>query len=131
MQSSRAAATVSARFDDPNLVAYGGLEPVVRLAEWYGLPALTEELVRLPVSKDGTGAFPAAKVISLVSGMVAGADSIDDMVEAAARRTAPSVRRGAGPVHAGSVSAFLHARACQATSRRGPPLVSPPGLVPP
>lgn len=79
MQSSRAAATVSARFDDPNLVAYGGLEPVVRLAEWYGLPALTEELVRLPVSKDGTGAFPAAKVMSLVSGMVAGADSIDDM----------------------------------------------------
>lgn len=28
MQSSHAAAAVSARFDDPNLVAYGGLEPV-------------------------------------------------------------------------------------------------------
>ncbi|MEU6019182.1 IS1380 family transposase, partial [Streptomyces sp. NPDC047515] len=79
MQSSHAAAGVSARFDDPNLIAYGGLEPVVRLAERCGLPALTDELVRLPRSKDGTGAFPAAKVMSLVGGMVAGADSIDDM----------------------------------------------------
>ncbi|MCX5309789.1 hypothetical protein [Streptomyces sp. NBC_00154] len=61
------------------MIAYGGLEPAVRLAEWCGLPALTEELVRLPVSKDGTGTFPAAKVVSLVGGMVAGADSIDDM----------------------------------------------------
>ncbi|MCX4647484.1 IS1380 family transposase [Streptomyces sp. NBC_01446] len=79
MQSSHAAAKVSARFDDPNLVGYGGLEPVVRLAERCGLPALASEHVRLPVSKDGTGAFPAAKLMSLVGGMVAGADSIDDM----------------------------------------------------
>ncbi|WP_327370945.1 hypothetical protein [Streptomyces sp. NBC_01217] len=79
MQSSHAAAKVSARFDDPNLVGYGGLEPVVRLAERCGLPALANEHVRLPVSKDGTGAFPAAKLMSLVGGMVAGADSIDDM----------------------------------------------------
>jgi hypothetical protein len=79
MQSSHAAAKVSARFDDPNLVGYGGLEPVVRLAERCGLPALAREHVRLPVSKDGTGAFPAAKLMSLVGGMIAGADSIDDM----------------------------------------------------
>lgn len=79
MQSSHAAARVSARFDDPNLVGYGGLAPVVRLAERCGLPALAGEHVRLPVSKDGTGAFPAAKLMSLVGGMVAGADSIDDM----------------------------------------------------
>ncbi|MGX4689818.1 hypothetical protein [Streptomyces sp. JNUCC 63] len=79
MQSSHAAAKVSAHFDDPNLVAYGGLEPVVRLAERCGPPALSDELVRLPRSKDGPGAFPAAKLMSLVGGMVAGADSIDDM----------------------------------------------------
>ncbi|MCX4784997.1 IS1380 family transposase [Streptomyces sp. NBC_01221] len=79
MQSSHAAAMVSARFDDPNLVAYGGLEPVARLAERCGLPALVEGLVKLPVSRDGTGSFPAAKVMSLVGGMVAGADSFDDM----------------------------------------------------
>lgn len=79
MQSSHAAAGVSARFDDLNLVGYGGLAPVVRLAERCGLPALVDEHVRLPASKDGTGAFPAAKLMSLVGGMVAGADNIDDM----------------------------------------------------
>ncbi|MFI6702396.1 hypothetical protein ACIBJC_26135 [Streptomyces sp. NPDC050509] len=79
MQSSHAAAAVSSAFDDPNLIAYGGLEPVVRLAERCGLPALAREHVRLPDSKDGTGAFPAAKLMSLVGGMAAGADSIDDM----------------------------------------------------
>ncbi|MCX4792192.1 hypothetical protein OG369_40985 [Streptomyces sp. NBC_01221] len=47
MQSSHAAAMVSVRFDDPNLVAYGGLEPVARLAERCGLPALVEGLVKL------------------------------------------------------------------------------------
>jgi hypothetical protein len=61
------------------LIAYGGLEPVVRLAERCSLPKLAGEHVRLPDSKDGTGAFPAAKLMSLVGGMAAGADSIDDM----------------------------------------------------
>ena len=51
----------------------------MRLAERCGLPALVGEHVRLPASKDGTGAFPAAKLMSLVGGMAAGADSIDDM----------------------------------------------------
>lgn len=69
MQSSHGAARVSIRFDDPNL----------RLAERCALPALVEEHVRLPASKDGTGAFPAAKLMSLVGGMIAGADSIDDL----------------------------------------------------
>jgi hypothetical protein len=44
-------------------------EPVMRLAERCGLPALAGEHIRLPASKDGTGAFPAAKVMSLVGGM--------------------------------------------------------------
>jgi hypothetical protein len=78
MQSSRAAVAVSWAFDDPNLVAYGGLEPVVRLAERCGLPALAGEHLHLPVSKDGTGAFPAAKLMSLLGGMAAGTDSVDE-----------------------------------------------------
>jgi len=44
----------TARFDDPNLVSCAGLAPVLQLAERAGLG-------------------------SLVAGMVAGADSIDDM----------------------------------------------------
>ncbi len=43
MHSSHAAVAVSSAFDDPNLIAYGGLEPVVRLAERCGLPALVGE----------------------------------------------------------------------------------------
>jgi hypothetical protein len=35
-----AAGSVSARFDDPNVIKYGGLVPLVRLAERCGLPAL-------------------------------------------------------------------------------------------
>lgn len=79
MQSSHAAGLVCARFDDPDLVAYGGLAPLVRLAERCGLPGLVGELVRLPASRNGTGSFPAAKVMALIAGMAAGADSIDDM----------------------------------------------------
>jgi hypothetical protein len=79
MQSSHAAGRVSARFDDPNLIAYGGLGPLVRLAERCGLPGLVTRLVHLPPSANGTGSFPALKVMGLVAGMTAGADSIDDM----------------------------------------------------
>lgn len=79
MQSSHAAAAVSAAFDDPNLIAFGGLESLVRLAERCGLPELVGERVRLPGAASGVGAFPAAKVMALVAGMAAGADSIDDM----------------------------------------------------
>lgn len=64
MRSSHAPAGVSARFDDPNLIAYGGLAPLVRLAERCGLPGLVDELVRLPPSANGTGAFPASKVMA-------------------------------------------------------------------
>lgn len=122
MQSSHAAAAVSSAFDDPNLIAYGGLEPVVRLAERCGLPALADELIKLPASKDGTGAFPAAKVMSLVGGMVVGADSIDDVDRLRHGAMGRPDCRCAGPVHAAVVSAFLHAWACEATACRGPPV---------
>jgi Transposase DDE domain group 1 len=79
MQSSHAARAASARFDDPNLVAYGGLVPVVRLAERCGLVRLADDLISLPKSRDGTGSSPGAKLMALVAGMVAGADSIEDM----------------------------------------------------
>jgi hypothetical protein len=63
-------------FDDPNLVSCGGLAPVLALAHRCGLHRLVEDRVRL----DGdAGANAELKVASLVAGMVAGADSIDDM----------------------------------------------------
>jgi len=63
-------------FDDPNLVSAGGLVPVLALAESAGLRDLADEHLSVPTDK---GANAGLKVASLVGGMVAGADSIDDM----------------------------------------------------
>jgi hypothetical protein len=63
-------------FDDPNLVSAGGLLPVLALAESAGLRHLADEHLTVPSDK---GANAGLKVASLVAGMVAGADSIDDM----------------------------------------------------
>jgi hypothetical protein len=63
---------VTARFDDPNLVSCAGLGPVLGLAAKAGLHRLVDE--HLTVAANGS-----SKISSLVAGMVAGADSIDDM----------------------------------------------------
>ena len=63
-------------FDDPNLVSSAGLVPVMGLAERAGLGGLADEQLTVPTDK---GANAGLKVASLVAGMVAGADSIDDM----------------------------------------------------
>src|SRR5664279_5463574 len=76
MQLSHTAGSVSSVFDDPNLVSAVGLVPVVRLAESAGLRDLADEHLSVPTDK---GANAGLKVMSLVAGMVAGADSIDDM----------------------------------------------------
>ena len=79
MQSSHAASAVGIAFDDPNLIADGGLVPVLALAEQVGLPELVSEHVAITGAVNSAGANPAAKVMSLVAGMVAGADSIEDI----------------------------------------------------
>jgi hypothetical protein len=67
---------VTAVFDDPNLVSCAGLAPVLQLAERAGLQGLVGQHVHL--DKPG-GVNAHLKIPSLVAGMVAGADSIDDM----------------------------------------------------
>jgi hypothetical protein len=69
-------AKLRASFDDPHLVSHAGLVPVMALAERAGLPDLVAEHVR-PDGDCGVNAH--LKVGCLVAGMVAGADSIDDM----------------------------------------------------
>ena len=76
MQLSHTPAATSAVFDDPNLIGSAGLVPVLRLAEKAGLSALADAHLSVPGDK---GANAGAKVSALVAGMVAGADSIDDM----------------------------------------------------
>jgi hypothetical protein len=79
MRVSHAAVAVDVAFDDPNLIADAGLVPVIALAEQIGLPELVAEHVAITGAANGAGANPAAKVMSLLAGMVAGADSIEDM----------------------------------------------------
>jgi hypothetical protein len=67
---------VRAAFDDPNLVSCAGLVPVMRLAQQAGLHDAVTGRVRLPTDK---GSNPAGKVATIVAGMLAGADSIDDL----------------------------------------------------
>jgi hypothetical protein len=66
----------SAVFDEPNLVSGAGLVPLMALARRAGLAQLAETWMSVPTDK---GANAGAKVCSLVAGMAAGADSIDDM----------------------------------------------------
>jgi hypothetical protein len=66
-------------FDDSNLIADAGLVPVLRLAERARLPELVSEAVRISGADNSGGANPAAKVLTVVAAMAAGADSIDDV----------------------------------------------------
>lgn len=66
----------TAVFDDPNLVSCAGLAPVLELAERAGLQGLVADHVRIGTAG---GARPELKVPALVAGMIAGADSIDDL----------------------------------------------------
>jgi Transposase DDE domain group 1 len=76
MQLSHTRPVASACFDDPNLVSCAGLVPMARLAQQCGLAALADEHLSVPTDK---GSNAGAKVGCLVAGMIAGADSIDDM----------------------------------------------------
>ena len=72
MQLSHDPAVIDAVFDEGNLVSCAGLAPVLALAEQAGLSDL---LKRLTVPAPNA----PLKVRSLLAGMVAGADSIEDM----------------------------------------------------
>ncbi len=76
MKLSHTRSATSAVFDDPNLVSSAGLVPVLALADSVGLRTLADQHLSVPGDK---GANAGLKVASLVAGMVAGADSIDDM----------------------------------------------------
>lgn len=67
-------------FDDENLVSCAGLVPVMALAERAGLSALISAKVALHSTRvKSAGANPAGKLTSIIAGMAAGADCIDDL----------------------------------------------------
>ncbi|MBE1608591.1 IS1380 family transposase [Actinopolymorpha pittospori] len=67
-------------FDDQNLVSCAGLVPVMALAERAGLSELVDERVAIRTTTVRSAAVnPAGKVTSIIAGMAAGADCIDDL----------------------------------------------------
>jgi len=76
MQLSHVDPVRLALFDDPNLVSAAGLVPVQALGQRAGLAELAGEHLSVP---GGAGHAGGLKVSALVAGMVAGADSIEDM----------------------------------------------------
>ncbi|WP_082819522.1 IS1380 family transposase [Brevibacterium linens] len=70
---------MSHSFDDGNLTATTGLVPIMGLAQKAGLPELADDRLTVTTTGADKGANPAPKLATLVAGMAAGADSIDDM----------------------------------------------------
>jgi hypothetical protein len=67
-------------FDDENLVSCAGLVPVMALAERAGLSELITAKVSIKTTRvKSAAANPAGKLTSIVAGMAAGADCIDDL----------------------------------------------------
>jgi hypothetical protein len=67
-------------FDDENLVSCVGLVPVMALAERAGLSELVSGKVAITASAVASaGVNPAGKLTSIIAGMAAGADCIDDL----------------------------------------------------
>jgi len=67
-------------FDDEDLVSCAGLVPVMALAERAGLSDLLAERVEFKTTRvKSAGVNPAGKLTSVIAGMAAGADCIDDL----------------------------------------------------
>jgi hypothetical protein len=80
VQVSHRFAAESAVFDDDNLVSCAGLVPVMTLAAQTGLSRLLGQKVRISAPRIKSGsANPAPKLATVIAGMCAGADCIDDI----------------------------------------------------
>jgi hypothetical protein len=115
-------------FDDPNLVSAAGLVPVLELAESVGLSETIAASCTLPVANLAT------KARTVLAGMLAGADSIDDLDVLRAGGTARVLGAVRAPSTIGTfLRSFTHGHVLQlhAASRRllGSLAVRVPGLV--
>jgi hypothetical protein len=80
VQASHAWRGDGAVFDEDNLVSCAGLVPLLELGEQAGLSRLLDEHVRFACERVKSGAANATpKLASIIAGMAAGADSIDDL----------------------------------------------------
>lgn len=80
MQASHTWRGDSAMFDEDNLISHAGLVPLLELAEQTELSPLLDQHVRFTCERVKSGAANATpKLTSIIAGMAAGADSIDDL----------------------------------------------------
>jgi hypothetical protein len=80
VQESHRFTPASAVFDDDRLVSGAGLVPVMTLATRSGLPQLLADMIDIPKPRiKSVSANPAPKLATLIAGMCAGADCIDDV----------------------------------------------------
>ncbi len=80
VQVSHRFAADSAMFDDDHLVSLAGLVPVMTLTDQTRLPQLLAETVSITAPRIASGsANPGPKLATLIAGMCAGADCIDDI----------------------------------------------------
>ena len=80
MQLCHAWSRATPVFDDERLVSCAGLAPVMGLAERTGLSELLADRVVVKQPRVASaGVNPAGKLTSIIAGMAAGADSIDDL----------------------------------------------------
>ena len=118
MQLSHAWSRATPIFDDERLVSLAGLAPVMGLAERAGLSELIADRVNVTATRVASaGANPAGKITSIVAGMAAGADCIDDLD---AIRSG-GMRRLFGGVYAGAtlgqlLREFTHGHSLQLAS---------------
>jgi hypothetical protein len=126
MRLWHSAVAMSAQFDDPNLVSHAGLVPVMRLAQDCGLTELVGEQVTVAGPLD---ANTPHKIGCVVAGMIAGADSIDDLdllrhggmgeLFDGVRAPSPSGRSCAGSPGATCASSTRSTDGCWPRSRPG------------
>ena len=147
MQVSHTLSAMSVSFDEENLVGVAGLVPVMALAREAGLQDLVDEWVKLPtdysedsvipgfvpqvlsdvvravIPRDNTdkGANSGLKLSSLVGGMVAGAESIEDM-DLLRHGAMKKLFKGCYAPSSRFLPADLHLRARQTVTERGHPL---------
>jgi hypothetical protein len=108
---------LSATFDDPNLVSCAGLAPALALAERAGLADLVDQHLSLA----GEGSANAhLKIPALIGGMLAGADSIDDM-DLLRHGGMDRLFTGSGPRRRWASSCAPSPSATSASSTRSPP----------
>lgn len=124
-------------FDEDDLVSSAGLVPLLALAEQAGLSRLLGEHVRFVDERIRSGAAnPVPKLTSIIAGMAAGADSIDDLCDMRLHVVSESVdwrSAGADNVTSGQCPRPVPAVTCVAgdgwvrSSRESPRAPAPSG----